>query len=833
MSMKGVIMAGGEGTRLRPLTSNQPKPMLPVANRPMMEHIIRLLRKHDVTDIVVTVAYLASVIRKYFGDGSDLGVELFYATEETPLGTAGSVKNASERLTEPFVVISGDAVTDIDLSEVVQFHAERESLATVVLKQTDNPLEFGIVILEDDGRIARFLEKPGWGQVFSDTINTGIYVFEPDVLDYIPEGECDFSQDVFPRLIEKGAPIYGYVASGYWCDVGNISSYQQVHQDILEGKVDIELQGFELKPRVWVGEGTEVDPSAEIVGPAIIGDFCRIDPGVKVGEYTVLGSNVILREDVHTERAVVHDNVYVGELSQLRGCVIGKNADLRRAVTVMEGAVLGEDSFVGDRAIVQPEVKVYPFKTVESGAIVSSSIIWESKGTRQLFGREGVVGIPNVDVTPETATRLAMAFGTTLAKGDIVAAARDASRVSRTFSRALMAGLNATGINVDDLEVATEPLLRFHVTRARASGGLLVRTKPDDPSAVQILLIDAKGQNLTEGAYRKIERYFSRGEFRRADASEFGEITFPPRAIEFYRAALEATVRPEHVASARLKVVADLAWGPISILFPRTVGRLGIDLLAMNAYADPERAGLSEEEHADALVRISDAVTASGSHLGVLFEPSGSHIDVIDDSGRVLTAHEVSLLFVRQVLQSRSPVAVALPVNASSALVDEVQRAGGEVIWTELDIARAVERAAADGADVVVGPGGGAIFAEFLPSFDGMLQFVKLASYVASLPRPLSQEVDSLPESRVVHVEVHTPTEFKGTIMRSMAEKARGLVAILVDGVRFETAGGWVLVAPDSQEPKCHIWAEGPTKSQSTEIAREYARRIEEMARPG
>ncbi len=824
-------MAGGEGTRLRPLTSNQPKPMLPVANKPMMEHIVRLLRRNEFTDIVVTVAYLASVIRKYFGDGSDFDVRMVYAMEDAPLGTAGSVKNASDELDEPFIVISGDALTDIDLEQVVRFHKERGSVATVVLKRAENPLDFGIVIVEEDGRIARFLEKPGWGQVFSDTINTGIYVFEPEILDYIPEGPADFSQDVFPRLLEKGVPLYGYVADGYWCDIGNLESYRQVHADILDRKVNVAIEGFELRPGVWVGEGVEIDPTAEILGPALIGDFCRIDAGVRIGEYTVIGSNVILRDDASLERCVVHDNAYVGELSQLRGCVVGKNADMRRGVTVMEGAVLGEDTFVGDRAILQPQVKVYPFKSVESGAIVSSSIIWESRGLRQLFGRDGVVGIANVDVTPEVVTRLAMALGTTLAKGDVVAAGRDASRVARTFSRALMAGLNATGLNVDDLEVTTDPLLRFHVLRARASAGVLVRTVVDDPSSVQILLVNQRGQNFDEAGYRKIERYFSRGEFRRADAVEFGEINFPPRALEFYRAALDSAVEGEKVAEARLKVVADLAWGPTAMILPRAIGRLGMDLLAMNAYADPERAGMTEEEHADCLVRISDTVKASGSHFGVLFDPSGTHLDVIDDTGRVLTDFEVGMLFVRQTLCSKPGALVGLPVNASSEMVREVESGGGQVLWTELDPARAAERGLADGADVVLGSSGGAIFTEFLPAFDGMLQFLKLAAYVAGLDRPLSGEVDGLPESKVVHIEVHTPQEAKGTVMRAMAERARGLVAILVDGVRFETGDGWVLVAPDPVEPTCHIWAEGSTTERAADMAREYGRRIQDMAR--
>ena len=206
--MKAVIMAGGEGTRLRPQTSNLPKPMLPLVGRPMMEHIVSLLRRHGITDIVVTVAFLPNAIRSYFGDGSELGVSMVYATEETPLGTAGSVRNAREQLTERFLVISGDVLTDIDLTAVIDFHEKNEALATIALCSVENPLEFGIVITREDGTIERFLEKPGWGQVFSDTINTGIYVLEPEIFDRIPEGRSvDFSGEVFPAVLEAGQPL--------------------------------------------------------------------------------------------------------------------------------------------------------------------------------------------------------------------------------------------------------------------------------------------------------------------------------------------------------------------------------------------------------------------------------------------------------------------------------------------------------------------------------------------------------------------------------------------------------------------------------------------------
>src|SRR3984885_4299750 len=242
--MKAVIMAGGEGTRLRPLTSNQPKPMMPLVNRPMIEHIIGLLKKHGFEEIVVTVAFQANTIRTYFGNGAEFGVRMVYATEEMPLGTAGSVRNAMDELKEPFLVISGDVLTDIDLAAIVEFHRERKALVTIGLKAMENPLEFGIVITKEDGSIERFLEKPSWGQVFSDTINTGIYVLEPEIFDFIPEqGPSDFSGDVFPAVLSAGRPIYGWVSEGYWEDVGTTEAYLKAHNDVLDEKVRVELDG--------------------------------------------------------------------------------------------------------------------------------------------------------------------------------------------------------------------------------------------------------------------------------------------------------------------------------------------------------------------------------------------------------------------------------------------------------------------------------------------------------------------------------------------------------------------------------------------------------------
>ncbi len=306
-------MAGGEGTRLRPMTANQPKPLLPVANKPIMEHVLRLLKRHGFAETVVTVQFFAPLVRNYFGDGEDVGMSLQYATEEIPLGTAGSVKNAEDALRSgPFLVISGDALTDIDLSALVAYHKKQGALVTVALARVPNPLEFGIIIAGDDGRIQRFLEKPSWGQVFSDTVNTGIYVMEPEVLAEVPAGEpVDWSSDVFPRLVKAGAALHGWVADGYWQDVGTHESYLKAQADVLSGQVEAEIDGFEISPGVWVAEGAEVDPEAVLTGPLCVGDYAKIEAGAELREFTVVGSNVVVKEGAFLHRAVVHNNVYI------------------------------------------------------------------------------------------------------------------------------------------------------------------------------------------------------------------------------------------------------------------------------------------------------------------------------------------------------------------------------------------------------------------------------------------------------------------------------------------------------------------------------------------
>jgi mannose-1-phosphate guanylyltransferase/phosphomannomutase len=829
--MRAVILAGGEGTRLRPLTSNTPKPMVPLANKPMLEHIVSLLAQHGFDDIVVTVAFLANQIRDYFGDGSDFGVRMRYATEDSPLGTAGSVRNASAELDDTFLVISGDILTDLDLTALVKAHRDAGAAASIALKHVENPLEFGIVITRPDGTIERFLEKPTWGQVFSDTINTGIYVLEPEVFDFIPEGEVvDFSGEVFPALLAEGRVLYGHVADDYWEDVGTLDAYIRAHSDVLDGKVKVEIDGFRLGDHLWVGSDVEISPEAKIEGPVVIGPSCRIEAGAVLRPYTVLGTDVIVKTDAFLERAVCHDHVYVGPTTNLRGCVIGRNTDLRAHVRVEDGTVVGDECFIGQDAVINPNVKVYPFKTVESGATVTSSIVWESRGARTLFGRRGVRGLANVDITPEAAVRVAMAYGTALPKGATVTASRDTSRLARALKRAVIGGLNLAGVNVEDLELSSVPLTRFQVRNSRSQGGLTVRLSPGDPDTVEIRFFDRDGGDLDASLQRKVERLLSREDYRRAFAGEIGDIVFPPRALEFYTAALERAVDVDRIRPRSFKVVLDYSFGAVSIVMPSILTSLGAEVLAVNPFASTASATQYVETHDAHVARVAELVRASGSDLGFVIDPDGELATALDDTGRVLTGEQLLLALVSLVTEVVDDPTVAVPVHVTQA-VDQILEGRGHVVRTRI-WGDGLTEAASSGTVTFAGtPDGGCIWPDFLPAFDAAVTLAKLLDLLAAVDRPLSAVVDALPSARVMHETIVTPWERKGTVMREIMQRANDTEVVLVDGVKMINGNRWVLVLPDPEEALTHVWAEAATDVDSRRLVQEWAQRIRSSLR--
>jgi mannose-1-phosphate guanylyltransferase / phosphomannomutase len=368
-------MAGGKGTRLRPLTSNQPKPMIPVANLPCMEHILNLLKRHGLTDVLATLQYMPDLIRNHFGDGSGWGISLEYSVEEEPLGTAGSVKFVEDRLPERFVVVSGDALTDVDLGAAIAFHEEHGAEVTLVLKEVDDPSEFGIVVTDDDGRVERFLEKPDEGEAFSSTANTGIYIVEPGVLGRIPAGEeYDWAEDVFPKMVEEERPVYGYVMRGYWEDIGNIGQYMDAQRAVLDGEVNgIELPGERLREGVYVGRGAEFDEDA-LETPVLLGQGVRVEPGARVGPHSVVAANVVIGAEASVARSTVAEDARIGEGAELDGALVGRSCRVGARARLLEGSTLGDEVSVGEGATVAAGVGVYPGERIEDRVEIEEDV---------------------------------------------------------------------------------------------------------------------------------------------------------------------------------------------------------------------------------------------------------------------------------------------------------------------------------------------------------------------------------------------------------------------------------------------------------------------------
>ncbi len=354
--MKAVILAGGKGTRLRPLTLHTPKPIVPILDRPFLSFQIDVLRHSEISEIVLSLSYQPRRIEKIFGDGSDLGVKIIYTVESEPLGTAGAVKKAEPFLGSTTIVFNGDVLSDVDLPAVIAQHQATGAKATIVLTPVENPAAYGLVELEEDGRVRRFLEKPSYDEITCDTINAGIYILEPETLAHIPPGKnYSFERGVFPAFLREKVPFYAYVHRGYWIDVGTPEKYLKAHEDLLSGEA--KLKGFDGKQGgVYIDPTASVDGNSKISGPAFVGAGTTVKPGARIEPFAVVGNNCRIEEGATVADSVLWPNVRVGEEARVHGALIGRNTHIGRHAVVGRGIVLGDKSVVADFSrLGQPE----------------------------------------------------------------------------------------------------------------------------------------------------------------------------------------------------------------------------------------------------------------------------------------------------------------------------------------------------------------------------------------------------------------------------------------------------------------------------------------------
>jgi mannose-1-phosphate guanylyltransferase/phosphomannomutase len=819
---KAVIMAGGFGTRLRPLTMSSPKPMVPVANRPMMEHIVELLKKSGIRDVVSLLYFQPEHITEYFADGSSHGISMGYMLAEADYGTAGSVKNAQQFLDERFIIISGDVLTDIDIQKAVAFHEQNGAAATIVLTRVTEPLQYGIVMTDAEGRITRFLEKPSWGEVFSDTINTGIYILEPEVLDLIPaKSEFDFSKDLYPLMLQKGMPLYGYIADGYWKDIGNLHEYQLAHDDVLSGAVQVELSGDRCDSCVC-GENLTLAPTAALEGLVVLGN------NVTIGEHArlrncVIGDGCVIGHGAVLSDSVLWNNVQIGDYAEVNHAVLCNNVTVGSMAVIGENSIIAEDCVIGDHARLFANVKLWPRKVVESHAIVTRSIVQEERWSRELFTDARISGIANIEVNPEFAAKLGSALGVAFGVGTTVVASRDDDPVSRIVKRSITAGIMSAGGNVSDLQTTSIPQTRQELRSGRFVAGFHVRRSPRNEHQTDIIIFGRDGRDIPLSQTKGIERYFFGEDIRRVDHTAVGRLTFPERSAAMYIDRVLSSLNTASIQQNQFKLLVDYSFGLASTVFPQILGELQCRTLAMNNYVDSAHFA---DPLSEVLNESATIMRSLGYQIGFKFDPGAEKLALVDERGVWYTSLRLLTIVTKLFLETnkhRDRYVIAVPVQAT----EEIERIAEDynVEVRRIRNSHSAMMDATKDADVafVGGTRGGFIFPEFLNASDGLFTACKILEMIAATGLRLSDLDRDLPKRYQSTQMVKCPYESRGTVMRRAMEFTEGKQRLLVDGVRVREEDATVLLLPHKEEELFIVTAEAPTSEQAESLRDKYA----------
>ncbi len=811
--MKAIIMAGGEGSRLRPLTCDLPKPMVPVMNKPIMEHIIHLLKFHGITEIGVTLMYLPQKIKDYFGNGSSFGVHLHYFTEDTPLGTAGSVKNAGKFLDDTFIVISGDSLTNMNLSEAVAFHREKEAKATILLARVDVPLEYGVVITDRNNAITGFLEKPSWGEVFSDTVNTGTYILEPDVLKHFSSNvKFDFSQDLFPMLLEKRERMYGYVTEDYWCDIGDLKAYLKAHYDVMEGKIPLGSEGNEIKAGVWVGTGTVIEPNAIINSPCIIGNNCRVGNGTVIDSFCVLGNNNVIEDEVSIKHSILWNSNFIEYGSELRGAIICNKVNFKHYVSVFEDAVIGDNCVVNERAIIKPNIKIWPQKIVDPLAIVDRNMIWGVRHANTIFGENGLSGIINVDISPEFATRLGAAYGSTLKKGSKVVVSSTTANSARMFKHAFVSGILSVGVEVFNLSSLLTPIARHAINFLSVEGGIHIKLSRDNANKLQVDFMDSKGASISRLHERKIESAFFREDFKRCSGEEISRLNNITDFRNYYVRYILNEIDTQAIRQSAPKIcIVSPSDFVISVVVPMLtdVGCKVVNFSSSNL---------------EAVTEVVEEIKESNADFAAYIDSNAETLVLIDRLGNVVK-DDLFIVLTSIIMFRNSPgTKVAVPITAPSLVEDLAVKYGGNVIRTKTSPHAVMEQML--NHNLIKNR---EYIKQFLLNFDAFAGLVMIIEYFCTNNTSLMETLKEIPPFHISRRKIFCPWELKGKVMRTLITEKSGEKIELLDGVKFILENGWAIVLPDADLPMCRVHSEGVSAEAADAISEYYIQKIRVM----
>jgi mannose-1-phosphate guanylyltransferase/phosphomannomutase len=782
--MKAIIMAGGEGTRLRPLTCDLPKPMVSFFDKPLVQYTVELLKKYGFTDMIFTLMYKPQRIIEAFDNGAAFDVQIAYSVEESPLGTAGSVKHALPSAAEPVLVLSGDALTDIDLSKALAFHRENGAKATLVLKKMENPLEYGIVITDENASIVKFLEKPGWREVFSDAVNTGIYILEPDVLELIPENKnYDFAKNLFPDMLEKGMKLCGYVAEEYWCDVGNIESYVKAHEDVLKGQCRIALKGNNLNG-IWIGQNVKISNSALLQAPAYLGDGCVVKDGAKIGMFSALSENTEVGEYSNLKKAVLWPGAKTGKNVKISSAVVCDNAYVGSRSNLYEGAVVGRECVLDGNNTLSPRARIWPAKWLENGAGTGENIIWGYGQKKGLFSVRGISGELNGTLTAEKITAAGCAYAAALPKDAKFAVATDGSGPSESVLEAFAAGLKLSGAKIYDLGALSVPVLRNYMKVAGIEDGAYIRS-----NAGQRISIDLLGASTVYAGKAKRKKAQTAFDY-----------------FDFYRPSKDSLSRTVRIDGADLvyaagvsRQIRDIKAKPLIAVFAndRKTDRLFISCLK-------ETGMLYAFFEAEPSVRQMENCNAD---FGIKFHANGESANIYSKSRFFDTYDAYMSLVYLYAVKALRPSELKLPPAITQPVHSIAVQAG--ITVTEC---ASEEMYLCNGEELN----------RLL--FDPPYFALKLAAYLSAGSMTFDQFAEEIPEAYTAERELSCEWRDIGKAIRMLYESNKDAVAL--EGIKMQKGKGWGFVLPREDEPKITIKAEGYSEEYAKELCDFYADEI-------
>lgn len=761
--MQAVIMAGGHGKRLRPLTCTMPKPMVPLLNKPVIDYCVELLTAHGITDIAATLHYLPEMIRGHLGDGRAFGAEIRYSVEDKPLGTAGSVA-AVARPGEPVLVLSGDAITDVDLGALLRAHESSRAAATIVLKRVQVPTEYGVALMDETGRIRRFLEKPQLSQVFSDLANTGIYLLSPEAVDMIPKDTAyDFSMDLFPRMLAADMPIMGHVTESYWCDIGDLRAYVQAQRDMLAGKCAFETLAVE-RDGIFMEHDAKVSPEAVLVAPCYIGRDAEVAGGAILADGTVLCSGVRVGAGSSIKRSILLPGARVREHGEIRGAVIAEGAQVDDQARIFAGTALGAGSHVGKGASITAGACLWPNKQVEDGATCQEDVIWDG-GLHKNNLDTVVKGYTDGELGPERAARIGAAFVKSQ-KGaqKELAIATDGSQQAVMLKHGAMAGMVSQGGDVYDLGHCSYSAFTHGIRSYGLHGGVYIRRDGDGPHGVEMALCDGQGCRLSGGGFRSFRQELLGGPHPPLTAQRLGIIQQLGGAAKGYEAQLAGILEPG-VRAGGYKVILS-GDGDLYDIAARVLLPAGYSVLYM------------AERQAE---RLHGSMIQQGAELGFAMEGTGELTCIFRD--RYLNESQRILLFIQCALaEGRLQGHTGLPVGISEEYAAHLESLGCKVHRCPEDREKWKKQALSHGC--------------YLPElFEPEAAVIRL-SQMGRQGR-LAGLVEQLPHTYEAEGSVGCSWKEMGRVMRSLVETERSDRVELMDGVKVQSDKGWVLIRPN------------------------------------